>query len=226
MGIIESHWNQIVKSKLPSSKGTALTKAQQQAVAVSLQEWSSVCIRMYLDQILSSEGRTDLNRKVEKVEWQINYKGKDFLGAVRVQEIDVWVTNLKSGLVLAVDPKHFQSSSSLDKNWKNGHNDLVAFSSNIHERFPLCAVGAIISFPEWASSPTTLKQMHSICGRSVPRERTLDSFSKFEGFGIAIYDASSELIWPSSFHQDSHLKPSYAFESLAKALYSRTIALL
>ena len=72
---------------------------------------------MYLDQILSSEGRTDLNRKVEKVEWRINYKGKDFLGAVRVQEIDVWVTNLESGLVLAVDPKHFQSSSSLDKNW-------------------------------------------------------------------------------------------------------------
>jgi len=226
MATIEGLWNQNLKGKLPRSEGDSLTKAQQQAVAVLLQEWSSLCIKMYLDKILRSENRTDLQKEVEKVRWQINYKGKDFLGAVRVQEIDVWLTNPESGLVLAVDPKHFQSSSSLDKNWKNGHNDLVAFSSNMHERFPLCAVGAIISFPEWTASSTTLKQMHSICGRSVPRERTQDCFGKFEGFGLAVYDSSGSLIWPSSFKEDSHLRPSHAFESLAEALYVRTIALL
>lgn len=126
--------------------------------------------------------------------------------------------------MLAIDPKHFQSADSLGKNWKNGHNDLVAFATNIHERFPLCAVGGIISFPEWAAEPQALKQVHSICARSLPRERPLNAYGKFEGFALAIYSTEQNLIWP--FKPDSPLKPEIAFGALSIALYSRTLALL
>lgn len=165
---IEKLWSEIVRRHLPKSPGTALPKAEQQALAVALQEWASQCIKACLDEILRDQERDDVLPQVKKVQWQINYRGKDFLGAVRVQEVDVWLTNPEAGLVLAVDPKHFQSADSLKKNWQNGHNDLIAFATNIHERFPLCAVGGTISFPIWAASSQTLKQMHSICSRSIP----------------------------------------------------------
>ena len=146
------------------------------------------------------------------------------LGGVRWQEVDVWMTNSEAGLVLAVDPKHFQSADSLNKNWKNGHNDLVAFATNLHERFPGCALGGIISFPLEAASAQLLKQMHGICGRSTPRERPTNAYGKFEGFGLATYDAHGHLAWPFAAH--SPLKPDNAFDSLARAVYTRTIALL
>jgi hypothetical protein len=112
----------------------------------------------------------------------------------------------------------------LRKNWKNGHNDLVAFATNLHERFPLCAVGGVIIFPEWAAAPNDLKQMHSICARSIPRERPLNAYGKFEGFALAVYEGSGNLVWP--FRPDSPLKPGTAFTGLAGAIYTRTIALL
>ena len=112
----------------------------------------------------------------------------------------------------------------MKKNWKNGHNDLVAFATNLHERFPLCAIGGVISFPEWAATPQDLKQIHSICGRSTHRERPLNAYGKFEGFGVAVYGKDGHLVWP--FKDESALKPSAAFLALAKAIYLRTIGLL
>jgi hypothetical protein len=103
-------------------------------------------------------------------------------------------------------------------------NDLVAFATNLHERFPLCAIGGVICFPEWAATPRDLKQMHSICGRSVPRERPLNAYGKFEGFALAVYDAGGNLFWP--FKPDSPLHPGAAFAALANAVYQRTVALL
>jgi hypothetical protein len=174
-------WGEIVKNYLVAGPGVALPKAQQQALAVALQEWAARCITAHLEGIVAEQERTDLRHHVQKETWQIHHRGKDFLGAVRWQEVDVWMTNAEAGLVLAVDPKHFQSQDSLKKNWKNGHNDLVAFATNLHERFPLCAVGGVISFPEWAATPQDRKQMHSICGRCIPRERPLNAYGKFEG---------------------------------------------
>ena len=107
---------------------------------------------------------------------------------------------------------------------KNTHNDLVAFSSNLHERFPLCAVGGVIAFPEWAGSEAILKQMHGICSRSIPRDKPLNSYGKFEGFALVIYDSKGSLTWP--FDKESPLNPSFAFRALAEKVYSRTIAVL
>lgn len=76
----------------------------------------------------------------------------------------------------------------------------------------------------WAATLQDLKQMHSICGRSIPRERPLNAYGKFEGFALAVYDAAGKLVWP--FKPDSPLKPSAAFGALANAVYQRTIALL
>lgn len=224
MATTEELWGQIVKDHLPKGPTAILPKAQQQALAVALQEWSSRCIRACLEEVLQAQQRDDLHKQIQKVQWQINYKGKDFLGAVRVQEVDVWLTNPEAGLVLAVDPKHFQSADSLKKNWQNGLNDLIAFATNMHERFPLCAVGGIISFPEWAAAPQSLKQMRSICARAIPREKPLNAYGKFEGFALAIYDTQCNLVWP--FQPEDLLKPGNAFLALADALYSRTVALL
>ena len=173
---------------------------------------------------MKEQERDDLQRHIQKEAWRIHHKGKDFLGAVRWQEVDVWAANAEAGLVLAVDPKHFQSQDSLKKNWKNGHNDLVAFATNLHERFSLCVVGGVICFPEWAAMSQDLKQMHSICGRSIPRERPLNAYGKFEGFALVVYDPYGNLTWP--FKPDSPLRPDAAFAALARALYMRTVALL
>jgi hypothetical protein len=217
-------WGEIVAPHLAASPQDALPKAKQQSLATALQQWAATCITDYLRRILVHQGRTDVLKHLAKPSWQVLHRGKDFLGAVRWQEVDVWMTNPEAGLVLAVDPKHFQSMESFKKNWKNGHNDLVAFASNLHERFPLCAVGGIICFPEWAADAAGLKQVQGICGRSIPRERPLNAYGKFEGFGIAVYNKSAKLIWP--FAATSALKPSAAFHSLAYAVCTRTASLL
>lgn len=123
MGTVEDLWRQIVAQHLPKGPKTTLSKKQQQALAVALQNWAADCVKAGLEYILQNEQRDDLHKHIQKVQWEINYRGKDFLGAVRIQEVDVWLTNPEAGLVLAIDPKHFQSADSLGKNWKNGHND-------------------------------------------------------------------------------------------------------
>jgi len=66
--------------------------------------------------------------------------------------------------------------------------------------------------------------MHGICSRSIPRDRPLNAYGKFERFALVIYNAKGELIWP--FEEDSNLKPGAAFQTLAEKVYSRTIAIV
>lgn len=225
MAAIEDElWLRLVKPHLAASPTAAIAKAEQQALAAVLQEWVACCISHHLTALLKKHAEKTALARMGGSNWQIHHKGKDFLGAVRWQEVDVWLANPEAGLVLAVDPKHFQSRKSLDKNWKNGHNDLVAFATNLHERFPECAVGGVLAFPDWAVSEKQLKQMHIICSRSIPRERPLNAYGKFEGFGVAVYDSGANLVWP--FPPDSAIRPEKAFQSLAQAVYARTMASL
>ncbi|HET6515491.1 MAG TPA: hypothetical protein VFG09_10060 [Thermodesulfovibrionales bacterium] len=216
-------WKDIVSRHVAETPEVGLTKAKQQALALALQQWTAVCITKHLEDIIGNQTE-ELLKHVKKDKWHIHHQGKTFLGAIRWQEVDVWMTNDEAGLVLAVDPKHFQSKDSLNKNWKNGHNDLTAFATNLHERFPMCVIGGVISFPEWAAAAATLKQMSSICSRSIPRERPLNAYGKFEGFGLAVYDRKYNLVWPPTL-ADS-LRPTNAFKSLANAIFTRTMALL
>jgi len=222
--IEDAAWSRLVKARLAASPTTHIDKAEQQALAYALQEWTAHCIWQRLTALLKEHGEKAALRRTEGPGWQIHHKGKDFLGAVRWQEVDVWLANPEAGLVLAVDPKNFQSRKSLEKNWKNGHNDLVAFATNLHERFPECAVGGVLVFPKWAASTQQLKQIHTICARSIPRERPLNAYGKFEGFGVAVYDNQGSLVWP--FTRTSPLRPPIAFTALAQAVYTRTIASL
>jgi hypothetical protein len=217
MPTIEDHlWLEIVKPTLPTIPAAALDKKQQQDLTVILQRWVASCITHHLSN-LSDDGTLK--------NWPVNWKGKrNFLGATRWQEVDVWIANEDAGLVLAVDPKHFQSRDSLGKNWKNGMNDLIAFATNLHERFPLCVVGGVIAFPKAAGSENILAQMHGICSRSIPRDKPTNAHGKFEGFALVIYDANGNLFWP--FGQDSALKPSAAFKTLAEKVFTRTIAIV
>ena len=215
MALIEEQlWAEIVQPYLATG-AAKLQKKEQQDLATALQAWAMRCISSRLEPLANGP---------LKEEWQIKHKGKDFLGAVRWQEVDVWLSNPEVGLALAVDPKHFQSEESLKKNWKNGHNDLVAFATNIHERFPLCAVGGVIAFPAGAATESTRRQMVNICSRSIPREKPQNVYGKFEGFALAIYDEHGNLIWP--LDASSPLKPSFAFQSLANTVFSRTLGML
>jgi len=216
MSTTDKLWKQFVKPHVPDRTDAKLDKKQQQDLTVILQQWVANCIQHHLEQLADP-------RLLKH--WKITWKGKrNFLGAVRWQEVDVWMADEDAGLVLAVDPKHFQSKDSVGKNWKNGHNDLVAFASNLHERFPMCAVGGVIALPEWASTAAILDQMHSICIRSIPREKPSNAYGKFEGFALVVYNLEGDLIWP--FKQDSPLKPSAAFASLAEKVVTRTISVI
>ena len=219
-------WEAVVAGLLPKAVTDSLTKKDQQALADALQEWAAKCIWQRLYDVLDAEGRDDVKRYLAgKEEWAIHHKGKAFLGAIRWQEVDDWLSNPEAGLVLAVDPKHFQSQGSLRKNWKNGLNDLVAFATNLHERFPLCGVAGVISFPEWAATAADLKPMHSICLRVIPRQNVSDPYGKFEAFALAVYDSQSRLTWPFK-QDDSPIMPGAAFSSMARTIYSRTLGLL
>jgi hypothetical protein len=217
-------WADKVRPFLPKGPKDALPKGKQQALAGALQEWAALHVVRELEAVVHETERPELMPLLSSDAWKVHFKGKRFLGALRWQEVDVWLTNPETGLALAVDPKQFQSEKSFDKNWKNGLNDLLAFSTNLHERFPGCAVGGFISFPEWATRPQSLQQIHGICARAIPRERPLNAYGKFEGLGLAVYDASGQLVWP--LKADSPLKPCRAFRGLAAALYTRTLSLL
>ncbi len=216
-------WNDIVSKHLAVSPEENLSKAKQQALALALQQWTAECISKHLEAIVGKEAE-ELLKKMKRNNWKINYQGRTFMGAIRWQEVDVWLSNDDAGLILAVDPKHFQSRESLNKNWKNGHNDLTAFATNLHERFPMCVVGGVISFPQWTAGESIRKQMNNICSRSIPRERPLNAYGKFEGFGLAIYDDKLNLLWPPKLNEA--LKPTNAFKTLANMVFTRTIALL
>lgn len=214
--IEETLWEQLVKPKLPQGSDAAFPKAQQQALANALQKWTAQCILTRLNEMASNP------KLYRNPDWQIHAHGREFLGAIRRQQVDVWLANPMCGLALAADPKHFQSRDSLKKNWKNGHNDLVAFASNFHERFPLCVIAGVIAYPEYAAVPTDLKQMESICGRSIPREKPTNAYGKFEAFALVVYDGNGDIVFP---FQNELLKPSNAFAALSEKLLTRTIAL-
>lgn len=209
-------WQEIVAPSLPRGEQDSLSKSSQEALATSLQDWVAHCISAHIEELMG--------KSLKEIGWEIDSRGKTFLGAVRWQEVDVSIADAQSGLVLAVDPKHFQSKDSLQKNWKNGHNDLVAFATNLHERFPLCAVGGVLVFPQWTASEKVLQQMYGICSRSIPREKGTNADGKFEGFGLCVYDTEGKLIWPFPA-QESPLRPQGAFLSLAERVCARTLAI-
>ena len=205
-------WDQEVRNLLPENPDAPFSKKQQQDLASVLQKWAAKCIESRLRQISPED------------EHEIHFRGKQFLGGIRKQEVDVWIWDEHAGLILAVDPKHFQSQDSFRKNWQNGLNDLMAFSTNLHERFPMAATGGVITFPEWAASESDRRKIHEICKRSVPREKPLNAYGKFEGFALAIYSKDKDLIWP--YPERSPLRPETAFSNLASVVYDRAITLL
>lgn len=217
-------WNKYVRTYLVPAPGESLNKKEQQALANALQQWTACCITVHLKRILREESRTDLLTKIRGEPWIIHYKGSRFLGAVRRQEVDVWLFTDDAGLVLAVDPKHFQSYNSWRKNWQNGLNDLIAFATNLHERFPTCAMGGVIAFPGWFASDHDMRKMHGICMRAIPRTQSSNAYGRFEGFAIVTYAEDGSLIW--QLDDDSPLKPQNSFRALAEVIFARTIALL
>ncbi|MBM4042256.1 MAG: hypothetical protein FJ290_27500 [Planctomycetes bacterium] len=218
MGAIEDRlWQDLVQANLPQGEDSPFPKGAQQQLARALQEWAARCIEEHLLQVCPTP------EVFRKPDWKVNHAGRKFFGGVREQEVDVWLANSRAGLALAVDPKHFQSKDSLRKNWQNGHNDLVAFASNLHERFPMCAVAGIIAFPDHAAEESTLNQMDAICSRSVPREKPSNAYGKFEAFALVAYHSNGALTFPFTH---KCLEAGRAFAALAEKLVTRTLGLL
>lgn len=188
-------------------------------LAQALQRWVADSVFDYLRDFMGVAGIT--NSTIIEL-FKPQSQGKPFLGAMRWQEVDVWVAQPEFGLALAADPKHFQSLDSLRKNWKNGHNDLIAFATNLHERFPMCVIAGVLVFPEWAAGPRELNQIEKICLRSIPREKALNAYGKFEAFAVVRYNQAGELNFP--YDSLSPLAPGNVFRRLADTVVSRFVA--
>jgi hypothetical protein len=67
--IEETLWEQLVKPKLPKVPNAVFPKAQQQALAYALQEWTAKCVAAYLDEIRMS----CLNQAMRRQLWRRNY---------------------------------------------------------------------------------------------------------------------------------------------------------
>ena len=214
----EELWEEMVRPLLMGQSAPALTKGPQMQLAGALQSWVARSIGDRLGAMLPAADVT--GHALEH--FTPKSKGRSFLGGMRWQEVDVWIAADDFGLALAADPKHFQSQDSLKKNWKNGHNDLVAFATNLHERFPMCAIAGIIAFPAHAAADTQLRQMERICERSIPRERPLNAYGKFEAFAIVRYSDVGALDFP--FGASSELSAERAFSRLAEIVFSRFVA--
>ena len=74
-------WNKIVQPQLPTGANAKLDKQQQQDLSVLIQHWAAECIQDNLARLIDPKVLKD---------WPIVWKGKkNFMGAVRWQEVDV-----------------------------------------------------------------------------------------------------------------------------------------
>ncbi len=67
--------------------------------------------------------------------------------------------------------------------------ELLAFATNLHERFPMCVVGGVISFPQWTAGESVLKQMNNICIEMIMRGKPLPLDSD-DSIALAAYVTS------------------------------------
>jgi hypothetical protein len=179
------------------------------AISQSMQDWVSQEINERL------EGYGSDLRSVSK--------GKRYAGGWRSVSVDVHIQKPEQGLILALDPKHLQSRTSVNKNWKNMLNDLVAFSGNLHSRFPSCVVGGIVAFNKSEATQDTLKEMYSIIDRVAVRQSQTEANDLMEGFAIVIYDCDRERLVPDTPPRHSKLRSDKMFERMAELVVRRYV---
>ena len=150
-------------------------------------------------------------------------RARRYAGGWRSVSVDVHINTQELGLVLALDPKHLQSRSSIDKNWKNMLNDLVAFSGNLHSRFPNCVVGGVVGFEIQQTDSSMLDEMYDIVKRVAVRERVLDPQDLMEGFAIVVYDCGRHRLVPDIPPINSPLRASNMFERVADLVTRRYV---
>jgi hypothetical protein len=144
------------------------------AISSKMQDWVAEEIQQRLD-------TAGLKLKVES-------KQKTYAGAWRNIPVDVHVHTDSLGLAVAIDPKHLQSRESINKNWKNMLNDIIAFGANMHGRYPMCVVGAVVGFNAAEMDNSTLEDMFSIIGKVAIRESPSEQTALLEGLALVGYE--------------------------------------
>jgi hypothetical protein len=162
--------------------GVAADKKTQIAIAQEMQNWAA----------------EEINERLEAyhLDLHADSKGCRYTGGWRSCSVDVHINTKELGLILAVDPKHLQSKESINKNWKNMLNDLVAFAGNIHSRFPMCVVGGVVGFEKSQTDAGMLDDMFSIVSKVAVRNAPTDQYALLEGFTIVVYDCNPRRLSP------------------------------
>lgn len=154
---------------------------------------------------------------------EVEPKEKRYAGAWRSIPVDVHVSTPRLGLVLAIDPKHLQSSGSIGRNWKNMLNDIIAFGGNLHGRFPMCVVGAVVGFNAEEIDEDTLADMYSIIGKVAVRESPSEQSALLEGLAIIAYECEPPRISPTIPPPQSPFRYSATFDKMAKLIVQRFV---
>ncbi len=157
--------------------GTKAPGKIRSAIAQKMQDWVS----------------SEINERLKAHGSNLRASGnaKYFSGGWRRVSVDVHIESPESGLVLALDPKHFQSLDSLGKNWKNGLNDLIALVANLHARFPLCVAGGIIGVEMSQISQEILDDMQEIIPRASGRAEPHEQEGRMEVCGLVVYSCGA-----------------------------------
>jgi hypothetical protein len=161
---------------------------------------ASKAVQMQISQAMQDWAAAEINLRLEgfHVNLRASPNPKNFAGGWRVISVDVHVETPEHGLVLAVDPKHLQSKTSIGQNWRNTLNDLIAFAANFHARFPMSVVGGMIGFNRAEASQESLDEMYAILKRIAVREKPSDDFALLEAFGLIVYDCHPQRLSPDT----------------------------
>jgi hypothetical protein len=182
-------------------------KKAQMAIAQAMQDW--VC--------------DEINQRLAKHGSQLkaNPKAHGYVGGWRTISVDIHIGESKFGLLLAVDPKHLQGQS-VEKNWNNTLNDLIAFSANFHTRFPLCVVGGMIGFKRSdIKNPNKLKDMYSVVEHVATRDRPTDPLNLLEAFSFVAYECNPFGLSPNVPPPGSNLRADKAIDRMVDLLIQR-----
>lgn len=189
--------------------GIAASKKIQMDIVREMQAWAGA----------------EINKRLEAYGMKLRAECKEhrYTGGWRSVKVDVHIGTKELGLVLALDPKHLRSMTSIRKNWKNMLNDLVAFSANFHSRFPMCVVGGLLGFEKNQATQARLDEIYSILAHVAIRKQASDQHDLMEAFGLAVYECGSLRLSPSIPPPRHPLRCETMFDRLVELLIQRYV---
>jgi|GEM_PF-4350481 len=100
-----------------------------------------------------------------------------------------------------------------------------AFAGNLHSRFPVCVVGAIVAFDKSQITTQVLNEMYSILTKVVIRTSPTDQDALLEGFGIIVYQCDPFRLVPNTPPPKSPFRWNNLFDKMVELVVKRYVPL-